>query len=282
MSKFLEFTKLQGAGNDFIIIEDLKGAINLTSENIRWLCDRHFGIGADGLMLVQSPRNPEADFFMFFYNPDGTVAEMCGNGIRCFAKYLYEHCLTNQKKIKIETLGGVKGVQLIFDGTDVSGAKVDMGKFSFKKDEIPVIFEKETVIDEKIRVAGQSFNVTCVSMGNPHCVIFVEEISRAPVNTIGPKIEKLKMFSKKTNVEFAQVIKESEIKLRVWERGAGETLACGTGACATVAAANKLGLTGKRVLVRLPGGDLEIEILNDSILMTGPAQEIFTGKIRLP
>ncbi len=281
MSKFLEFTKLQGAGNDFIIIEDLKGAINLTSENIRWLCDRHFGIGADGLMLVQPPRNPEADFFMFFYNPDGTVAEMCGNGIRCFAKYLYEHCLTNQKKIKIETLGGAKDVRLIFDGMDVSGAKVDMGRFSFKKDEIPVIFEKETVIDEKIRVAGQSFNVTCVSTGNPHCVIFVEEISRAPVNTIGPKIEKLKMFSKKTNVEFAQVIKESEIKLRVWERGAGETLACGTGACATVAAANKLGLTGKRVLVRLPGGDLEIEILNDSILMTGPAKEIFTGKIHL-
>jgi len=281
MSKFLEFTKLQGAGNDFIIIEDLKGALSLTSENVRWLCDRHFGIGADGLMLVQLPRNPEADFFMFFYNPDGTVVEMCGNGIRCFAKYLYEHCLINQKKIKIETLGGIKDVQLIFDGTDVSGAKVDMGKSSFNKDEIPVIFEKETAIDEKICVAGQSFSVTCVSMGNPHCVIFVDDISKAPVNTIGPKIEKLKIFPKKTNVEFAQVVKESEIKLRVWERGAGETLACGTGACATVAAANKLGLTEKQVLVHLPGGDLEIEILNGSILMTGPAKEIFTGKIHL-
>ncbi len=282
MTKILEFTKLQGAGNDFILIADTENILNLSSEKIRWFCDRHFGIGADGLMLVKPSMNSRSEFFMLFYNPDGTVAEICGNGIRCFAKFLYDRCLIKQNDVIIETPAGLKNVQLIFDDAKkVSGAKVDMGEFSLKAKEIPVKIAKKEVVDEKIKVDGQKLNITCVSTGNPHCVIFVKDISKAPVTILGPKIEKMKIFPNKTNVEFAQIIGETEIKLRVWERGVGETLACGTGACAVVAAANRLNLTKKRVLVCLPGGNLEIEILNGSISMTGSAEEIFTGKVYL-
>ncbi|HDP69508.1 MAG TPA: diaminopimelate epimerase [Actinobacteria bacterium] len=281
MPKILEFAKSQGAGNDFIIIDDLEGALNLTKRQVEHFCDRRFGIGADGLILIRPSKTPGAEFFMHFFNSDGSLAEMCGNGIRCFAKYLFEYCLTNSKEMSIETLAGIKKVQLIFDGAEVFGAKVDMGKFSLKSKEIPVEIKKDEVINHKVDVEGQSFNITCVSMGNPHCVIFVEDLSKAPVTTMGPRIENLSMFPNKTNVEFVQIINKSEIKLRVWERGAGETLACGTGACAAAVAANKLELIEDEILVHLPGGDLEIKILNGNIFMTGQAEEVFTGKIYL-
>ncbi|MDO8885406.1 diaminopimelate epimerase [Candidatus Oleimmundimicrobium sp.] len=281
MNKVLEFIKSQGAGNDFILISDLKKIIELNPEKIRWLCNRHFGIGADGVILVRPPMSSKAEFFMLFYNSDGTMAEMCGNGIRCFAKFLYDQCLITKDTVSIETPGGIKDVQLIFNNKEVAGAKVNMGNFSFKAIDIPINIEKKELIDEEIEVDSQKLKITCVSTGNPHCVIFVKNVSNVPIDIIGPKIENMKIFPNKTNVEFAQVVNKSEIKLRVWERGVGETLACGTGACATVVAANKLGLTQKRVSVHLLGGDLEIEIMNNDVSMIGPAKEIFTGKIYL-
>ncbi|MDI6799237.1 MAG: diaminopimelate epimerase [Actinomycetota bacterium] len=281
MNKHIQFTKSEGAGNDFIIIDNLAGDIDLSPDEVAFLCDRHFGIGADGLILAESSGDKAGDFFMKFFNSDGSVAEMCGNGIRCFAKYLYDNCLLNMDTFSISTLAGLKSVALISENSEVNMVKVDMGRFSFKSANVPILIEGDEFIDQTIDVQGQKMKFTSLSMGNPHTVTFVGDIETAPVSTVGPFIENHPIFPKKTNVEFAEVVSDSKLKLRVWERGVGETLACGTGASAAALVANRLGLTGKKVKVELLGGDLETEILNDNILMTGPANRVFTGQIIL-
>lgn len=273
-----QFIKSQSIGNDFIIFEDLNNELHFTKEEIARLCDRHFGIGADGLMIARPSQ--KADFTMLFFNPDGSQAEMCGNGIRCFAKYLYDDCLTNKTKILIETLAGIREVSLSIDNDKAMEATVDMGEPVFKPSEIPVKLEGDEIINQSLEIEEERVKITCVSMGNPHCVIFVEEVVSAPVKTLGPLIENSAFFPKRTNVEFVQVINRNEIKMRVWERGAGETLACGTGACAAVVGGVKNELTERSVRVYLPGGNLNIKWLETNhVIMTGSAEEIFRGEI---
>lgn len=276
----IKFVKSQGIGNDFIIIEDLKSKLNLTEETRARLCNRHFGIGADGLIIVRPSQI--ADFLMIFYNPDGSQAEMCGNGIRCFGKYLYDYCLTNKTNLHIETLAGIKEVSLLISKEKAVGAIVDMGKPLFKPFEIPAIFEGDKIVNELLEIEKERIRITCVNMGNPHSVIFVEEADGVPIKTLGPLIEHWPIFPEKTNVELVQLINPEEIKMRVWERGAGETLACGTGACAAVVAGVKNRLTDRIVKVHLPGGDLDINWRKDGrVLMSGPAKEVFKGEFDL-
>ncbi len=276
----INFAKYEGIGNDFIIVNNLDGAINLSQEQITGLCDRHFGIGSDGLMFVRPSK--VAEFFMDFYNSDGSVAEICGNGIRCFAKYLHDEGLTNKTIIDIETRAGTKTVELIFDAGKAVGARVDMDKPILESQKIPVRAATENLINQPIAIDGTSFNATCVSMGNPHCVIFVEDVDSAPVKTLGPKVETSEYFPQKTNVEFVRVLNRNEIDLRVWERGCGETLACGTGACATLVACTLNNKTGRSATIHLPGGDLKISWEEDDrIILEGLANRVFVGIINV-
>lgn len=277
MSSF-EFTKVQGLGNDFIIIEDLEEKFDFKADLIARLCNRRFGIGADGVMIVRLSQ--KGNFVMLFYNPDGSQAEMCGNGIRCFAKYLYDRKLTDKENITVETLAGLKEVALIFENQEVVGAKVSMGKPSFGPKEIPVLLDSQEVVNKEVDTGKGKVKLTCLSMGNPHAVLFVDDVFDAPVESLGPAIENLPIFPNRTNVEFAQVLSQGNIKLRVWERGAGETLACGTGACAAAVAACRNGLVERKVKVDLLGGEAEVEWSNeDEVYLIGPAKEVFTGKI---
>ncbi len=267
-------------GNDFIIIEDLKSQLDLSPQVITKICDRRFGIGADGLILVRPAKG--GDFFMLFFNSDGSQAEMCGNGIRCLAKYLYDRRLTLKTAMTIETLSGPREVLLFLKAKRVEGAKVDMGLPIFKPELIPMITEGEEVINQPIRVGKEIIKATCLSIGNPHCVIFVKDVVEAPVKKLGPIIENLPIFPNKVNVEFAQIANSRQIQLRVWERGAGETLACGTGACAAVVAAIKNELTERKVTVKLPGGKLDIEWAKDNhVYLAGPVEKVFTGTIEI-
>ncbi len=278
MEEGLEFSKFQGTGNDFIIIEDLNKSLALSPQIIVQICDRHFGIGADGVILIQP--SSQGNFFMSFYNPDGTQAEICGNGIRCMAKYLYERGLSKQDFIQIETLAGLKTVQLIFKNNEVVKVKVEMGTPSFKPQDVPVLLNVDEVVNFNLNVGEERLKVTCLSIGNPHCVIFAEDIDSLPLKRLGSLIENLSIFPEKTNVEFVQLIKANELKVRVWERGAGETLACGTGACASLAAAVKTRQASSKAVVHLPGGDLEVEWGgNNQIYLTGEAEEIYVGKL---
>ncbi len=255
----------------------MKNKLSFSSEWVGGICDRHFGIGADGLMIIRPSQ--KADFSMIFFNPDGSRAEMCGNGIRCFAKYLYDHGLTKKRKVSIETMAGIKQVALIVDSGRATGASVDMGVPSFRPSDMPMKSKKEA-IGKLLEINREKFRVTCLSVGNPHCVIFVEEVSDAPVRTLGPVVENWPIFPQKTNVEFAEVVNPTEMRVRVWERGAGETLACGTGACAALVAAARNGLTKRGATIHLPGGDLHVEWSEDDhIYLTGPAEEVFTGEI---
>jgi len=276
----LQFTKVQGLGNDFVIID------GTTEEQISdyataavKLCDRHFGIGADGLVVVLPSKT--ADFRMRIFNSDGSEAEMCGNVTRCFAKYLYEHGLTTKTSMTIETLAGIIVPELKFNQAGkVSAVRVDMGKPRLKRAEIPMNGPAEDqVINESLTVNGEEYFITCVSMGNPHCIIFVQDVAALPLEKIGPAIENHPVFPRKTNVEFIQVLNDQEMIMRVWERGAGVTLACGTGASAALAAAVLNGKTGPRATIHLDGGDLLLEWNRDSghIFKTGPAEEVFTG-----
>ncbi len=272
----ISFAKYEGIGNDFIIVNNMDGAISLSREQIARLCDRHFGIGSDGLMFVRPSKI--ADFFMDFYNSDGSIAEMCGNGIRCFAKYLYDEGLTDRTMIDIETRAGIKTVELVLDSSEVIGARVDMGEPILESHRIPVKATTENLINQPLSVDGTTFDATCVSMGNPHCVIFVDDVNTAPVNTLGPKIEISENFPQKTNVEFAHVLNRNEIDLRVWERGCGETLACGTGACATLVACTLNNKTDRSATIHLPGGDLKISWREDNhVILEGPANRVFIG-----
>ncbi|MDD3656243.1 MAG: diaminopimelate epimerase [Atribacterota bacterium] len=284
----VSFIKMHGIGNDFIIMDfysrALPEGLNF-GEVAKKLCDRHFGIGADGLIVILP--SEIYDLRMRIFNSDGSEAQMCGNGIRCFAKFAYENTLTRKNKFSVETLAGEIIPELIFDeqktGT-VKGVRVDMGKPHLMKKDIPMIGNPDRqVINETISLEnGQYFRVSCVSMGNPHCIIFTEDVEIFPVTEIGPVMENHHLFPEKTNVEFVQPLNDHEIKLRVWERGVGETMACGTGASAAVVA----GVLNKRIknraVVYLKGGNLKIEWTNDEhVYMTGPAEAVFSGIISI-
>ncbi len=273
----MRFWKMHGLGNDYIVIDNRDERISGTqaADLARRLCERRFSVGADGLLLVSNSRIAEAK--MRIFNADGSEAEMCGNGIRCFAKYCYENSIVPRRDFNVETLSGLKHVWLTINGIEVTAIKVDMGAPNWTRNSLPMVGEG-TSISENLKVNGETFKVTCLSIGNPHCIIFVDSVDNFPVDQIGPRIEHHKAFPKRTNVGFVQVMKQNELKIRVWERGCGETLACGTGACASVAAANKLGKVGTKVTVHVLGGDLQVEV-TESLLLSGCAEKVFEGTL---
>ena len=294
-----KFTKMQGLGNDYLYISTVNDENFISEEKLpelaKYLSNRHFGVGSDGIIIIE--KSNIADFKMRIFNSDGSEAEMCGNGIRCFAKYVYENKLTQNKNISIETLCGIKKVTLEEKDGIINNVTVDMGEPIFEKEKIPVLFDErkvnknETVQNDKnknkipvtinLKVLDKIFNINCVSMGNPHSVIIVENVEKIDIAKYGKEIENNSVFPKKTNVEFVQILDKENIKMRVWERGSGETMACGTGACAVAVICNLLGLTKRKVNVLLRGGKLKIQWKkeNHRVYMTGSATKVFIGKI---
>ena len=273
----MKFTKLHGCGNDYVYVNLFEQPLENPAEMSIKVSDRHFGIGSDGLITIGP--SEIADFTMHIYNADGSEAEMCGNGVRCVGKYVYDHGLTDKTEVTVETGAGIKILQLNVENGKVKTVRVDMGEPSFSPQSIPVIAEGESVIDAPISVGGKEWNMTCVSMGNPHAVIFTDDVRNFPLETYGPLFENHERFPKRTNTEFVQVVSREEAIMRVWERGSAETWACGTGTCATVVACILNGLTDRKVLVHLLGGDLVIEWDEETnhVFMTGPATEVFSG-----
>jgi len=277
----LAFTKMHGLGNDYVLLDCMRSCPpeEELPQLARTLSDRHFGVGGDGIILVLPSR--AASFRMRIFNADGSEAEMCGNGVRMFAQYVYEHRLTEDTDLEIETLAGIIRPHLVVRSGRVSSVKVDMGVPRLTRKEIPMKGEPAggRVVREKIKVGGERLEVTCVSMGNPHCVVFVDDVARYPVERMGPALEHHQLFPRRTNAEFVQVVGHGELRMRVWERGAGLTLACGTGACASLVAAHLAGLAGRKATVHLPGGDLQIEWRQDDhVIMSGPATQVFRGE----
>jgi diaminopimelate epimerase len=271
------FWKMHGLGNDYIVIDNREEKISgrQAAELAKRVCERRLSVGADGLLLVSNSK--AADSKMRIFNPDGSEAEMCGNGIRCFAKYCFENSIVPKLKFTVETLSGVKHVWLTLKDGEVAGVKVDIGMPNWKRSSLPMVGHG-TCINENLDVDGETCRVTCLSMGNPHCIIFVDKVDNFPVEQIGPKVENNKAFPKRTNVGFVQVLNRDELKVRVWERGVGETLACGTGTCAAVAAANKLGKVGNKITVHVLGGDYQVEV-NESLFLSGAAEKVFEGTL---
>ena len=279
MNDRMKFTKMHGCGNDYVYVNCLEETVKHPDKVAQFVSDRHFGIGSDGLILIEP--SEVADFCMAMYNADGSRGEMCGNGIRCVAKYVYDYGLTDKTQISVETLGGIKYLDLTVEDGKVVLVKVDMGKPELKSDLIPIISENEKVIDEPIEVDGQVYHMTGVSMGNPHTVIYVDDVKNLDLEKIGPKFENHERFPKRINTEFVHCIDRNTVEMRVWERGSGETLACGTGACAVAVASILNNLTDTRVTVKLLGGDLQIEWdqKKNHVFMTGPAKVVFDGVI---
>lgn len=282
----LHFSKMNGLGNDFVVIEDLENELDMSPEAAAWFCDRHFGVGADGLILVLATSTPGADFYMHYFNSDGSLAEMCGNGARCFAKYVVDHGLVpaDATSLVIETLGGLKPVTFTRndDGT-LDEAIVDMGVPALVPEYIPARIPGTQVLEYPVDTPFGTFAITGVSMGNPHAVIWVDDVDTAPVETVGPFLEHHEIFPNGTNVEFAQRIDGKTIRMRVWERGVGETLACGTGACAVLVAGTMSCRIGREATITLPGGDLFIRWHeNEHVYMRGSAAVAFTGTIGIP
>ena len=275
----MKFTKMQGIGNDYVYVNCLQETIENPSELAKKISDRHYGVGSDGLIMINP--SDKADFEMEMYNADGSRGEMCGNGIRCVAKYVYDYGLTDKTSISVETLAGIKYLDLTVEDGKVVLVKVDMGKPMLRPEEVPVVSEKEEVIDEPITVDGQEYRMTCVSMGNPHAVVFIDQdVKEFPLETVGVKFENHERFPKRVNTEFVNVIDRHTAQMRVWERGSGETLACGTGACAVAVACALNGLTEDEVTVKLLGGDLQIkwDREKNTVYMTGPAEVVFDGE----
>ena len=282
----MHFTKMHGIGNDYIYVDCTKETVADPAETSRRLSDRHFGIGSDGLILIRPSRN--ADFEMDIYNADGSRAKMCGNGIRCVGKYVYDHGLTDRTTLRIDTLSGIRILELSL-GADgkVAAARVDMGEPVLVPSQIPVDpsligGDTEPIISRPYQFGDFGTEITCVSMGNPHCAIFREDdVYGIRLEEIGPEIEHASLFPEQANVEFINVLSRSHIRMRVWERGSGETWACGTGACASAVASILNGFTGRTVTVSLRGGDLTIEWDRESnhVFMTGPAEEVFSGEV---
>ena len=277
----IEFSKLDGQGNDFILIDSFTDNIELSSIQIASMCDRHFAIGADGLILVKKSNN--SDFYMDYYNQDGSKAEMCGNGIRCMSKFIHDMRLSTSDKFSIDTLAGKKVIELDLSNGYVGNIKVDMGPPIFNPEDIPVDLKGGEVFDHILNTPEKDFLINCISMGNPHCIIYLEEnddLEKIPLNTWGPLLEEHSFFPNKTNVEFVKVLSGSEIKMRVWERGVGETLACGTGACAVAVSALKLKkIAGPAVKVKVPGGELNIIWKGgiSSVFLEGEVEHSFHG-----
>ncbi len=302
----MKFTKMQGLGNDYVYVNCLEEQLENPSEMAKLVSDRHFGIGSDGLILIRP--SDAADFEMEMYNADGSRGEMCGNGIRCVAKYVYDYGLTDKTSISVETLGGIKYLELTVEDGMVSLVRVDMGRPKLEAAEVPILCEAVTeecvvdedsvlgggyaedivkigdcrkVINEPIVVDGMEYRITGVSMGNPHAVVFLEDVEGLEIEKIGPKFENHERFPKRINTEFVRVIDRETIEMRVWERGSGETLACGTGACAAAVASILNGLAERKVTVKLRGGDLLVEWEEETgkVYMTGPAVTVFEGEL---
>lgn len=314
----LNFTKMHGLGNDYIYVNCMKECPADPSSLSKWLSDRHFGIGSDGLVLIMP--SEAADFGMRIFNADGSEAEMCGNAARCIGKYVYDNGLTNKRTVTLETQAGIKTLVLTDENGRVELVRVDMGEPVLKPDKIPVICPKSTAypkdttflqdaafpkgaalpqdsvfpngaecpeelfLSQPVMVGDRTFHVTCVSMGNPHAVSYVEDVDGFPLEVYGPLMETHELFPRRINSEFVQVLDRQTLKMKVWERGAGETLACGTGACAVAVASVLNGLCDRKVVVKLSGGDLTIEWDKEDnhVFMTGPAVKVFEGKVKLP
>lgn len=276
----IKFTKMQGLGNDYVYIDAIHQNIKQESSSLaQFVSNRNFGVGSDGLILIC--KSEVADFKMRMFNSDGSEAEMCGNGIRCVGKFVYDKGLTDKTQVSIETLAGIKVLQLNVKDGKVETVRVDMGEPILEPNKIPVISTENPVTNLVATAEGIDFTFTCVSMGNPHAITIVEDVQNFDVNKYGKVLEIDKQFPKRINVEFAQIVDEENIKMRVWERGAGETLACGTGACATAVACYLNGYTKRNVTIELLGGNLFIEWSkeNNHVYMTGPAVTVFEGEL---
>lgn len=277
------FTKMQGCGNDYIYFNCFDQKINNPEGLSVRLSDRHFGIGGDGIILVCP--SDVADAKMRMFNLDGSEGKMCGNGIRCVGKFLYDHNIvdTNKETVTVETLSGIKTLKVYKKDGEVVRLRVDMGKAELNPVNIPVAMDKDKVVDEPVVIDGKEYNITCVSMGNPHCVVFVNDVEGLDIENIGPKFEFDELFPERVNTEFVRVINDHTIKMRVWERGSGETWACGTGACAVAVAAVENGFCkkGEDITVQLRGGDLVINYTDDTVYMTGQAESVFDGTVEI-
>ena len=279
----LRFTKMQGIGNDYIYFNAFEQEIPDPSALAKKLSDRRFGIGGDGVILIAP--SEVADARMIMFNEDGSEAKMCGNGIRCVAKYIYDYALVpeEQTTVTVETRSGVKTIELTVEDGEAVAAKVDMGAAILNPADIPAAFDGESAVDVPLDVDGETYRVTAMSMGNPHCVTFVDDVDGLELTQLGPKFENHPAFPDRVNTEFVKVIDDRTLQMRVWERGSGETWACGTGACATVVAAclNGYCAKGEDVTVHLRGGDLVIRYTDETVIMTGPAVTVFEGTIEL-
>ena len=286
----MKFTKMHGCGNDYVYVDCTKEVIPNISETAIRVSDRHFGIGSDGLILIKA--SDVADFEMDMYNADGSRGKMCGNGIRCVAKYVYDHGLTDKTTITVNTLSGIKTLKLTVEDGKVSKVRVDMGEPELIPAQVPVKASvlgladdrSEAIVAEPLEIKGRSYDITCVSMGNPHCITFIgEDVRDFPLEAVGPVFEKHELFPERVNTEFINVIDKDHLRMRVWERGSGETLACGTGACAVAVASYLNGFTGRSVDIELLGGHLEVvyDEQTNHVFMTGPATEVFSGEIDL-
>lgn len=275
----MKFTKMQGCGNDYVYVNCFKEKIQNPNELAKLVSNRNYGVGSDGLILILP--SEEADFTMRMFNEDGSESNMCGNGIRCVAKYVYDKGMTSKDKISIATKAGIKELELEIKDGVVTMVTVDMGEPILESKLIPVLIDKDKVVNEPIMIQDKSYQITCVSMGNPHAVVFVEDVQAIDIEEIGPLFEHHEYFPERVNTEFIQVIDDHTINMRVWERGSGETLACGTGACASVVACVLNGKTKDLVTVHLLGGDLIIKYdqLNNTVYMTGPAVTVFEGEL---
>lgn len=278
----MKFTKMHGIGNDYVYVNCFEESVKNPAEVSKFVSDRHFGIGSDGLILI-SP-SAIADFRMNIYNADGSQAEMCGNGIRCVAKYVYDYGLTDKTEISVETLAGIKYLRLQVENGKVASVEVNMGAPILEPKEIPVAVEESPVVNVPVEVKGKIYHMTCVSMGNPHAIIFMNNVKDLDIEAIGPYFENHTVFPKRTNTEFVEVLDRNTVNMRVWERGSDETLACGTGACATTVACILNDKTENEVTVHLLGGDLNIRWDREAnqVYMTGPATVVFDGEITLP
>lgn len=277
----MKFTKMQAAGNDYVYMDALQAPIPDPEGLARRISDRHFGVGSDGLILICPPSDPgKADFRMRMFNADGSEAEMCGNGIRCVGKYVYDNGHTDRERVRIETLAGILALRLHVSDGKVETVTVDMGEPRLAPEAIPVSDSGVDFINRPLRVQGRVWDVTAVSMGNPHAVIFTHGIDKLDLPGIGPQFEHHPLFPRRTNTEFVEVVDRRNLRMRVWERGAGETLACGTGACASAVAAVLTGNAERKVRVELLGGGLDIEwdAATNHVFMTGGAVTVFTGE----
>lgn len=281
----MKFTKMHGIGNDYIYVNCLEETVEHPQKAAKFVSDRHFGIGSDGLILIKP--SDTADFEMAMYNADGSRGEMCGNAIRCVAKYVYDHGMTDKTDISIETLAGIKHIRITAEHNKAVLARVNMGKPELVPEKIPVFIKEgmpRQIVNYPITAGTKEYRMTCVSMGNPHCVIFTDDVDGLELEKTGPLFEHHAYFPNRMNTEFVKVIDKKTLQMRVWERGSGETLACGTGACAVTAAAVLNGFTERAVTVRLRGGELQIEWDEDTgdVYMTGPAESVFEGEIQVP